>query len=206
MYLLHQAFTVPLNRFSPDESILVGLGLNLCPVNVFHIQTDEAFGREKEYGLGKYLVDFLLHPVAETVDGNEVRFLISSQPDIMNVTVKKSFDFPARVDVVHVGIQNDLEHHLGVVRAAAAFLIQFSETFKIQALNQGVNHAHRIVFCNILINSLRKKHCLVGIVRTKMYLCHSEILMPKDTKSLGNNKAPACESRGFVHKKRRRAF
>ena len=26
--------------------------------------------------------------------------------------------------------------------------------------------------------------------------------MPKDTKSLGNNKAPACESRGFVHKKR----
>ena len=26
--------------------------------------------------------------------------------------------------------------------------------------------------------------------------------MPKDTKSLGNNKAQACESRGFVHKKR----
>ena len=25
--------------------------------------------------------------------------------------------------------------------------------------------------------------------------------MLKDTKSLGNNKAPACESRGFVHKK-----
>ena len=30
--------------------------------------------------------------------------------------------------------------------------------------------------------------------------------MLKDTKSLGNNKAPACESRGFVHKKRRCAF
>ncbi len=25
--------------------------------------------------------------------------------------------------------------------------------------------------------------------------------MLKDTKSLGNNKAPACESRGFVRKK-----
>ncbi len=25
--------------------------------------------------------------------------------------------------------------------------------------------------------------------------------MPKDTKSSGNNKAPACESRGFGHKK-----
>jgi len=30
--------------------------------------------------------------------------------------------------------------------------------------------------------------------------------MPKDTKSLGNNKAPACESRGFVRKKRRCAI
>ena len=104
---------------------------------------------------------------------NEIRFLISGQPDIMDVTVKELFNFPAGVDVVHIGIQNDLEHHPGVVRAAPAFLIQLSETFKIQALNQGVNHAHRIVFCNILINSWRKKHCLVGIVRTKMYLCHS---------------------------------
>ena len=25
--------------------------------------------------------------------------------------------------------------------------------------------------------------------------------MPKDTESLGNDKAPACESRGFVRKK-----
>ena len=29
--------------------------------------------------------------------------------------------------------------------------------------------------------------------------------MLKDTKSLGNNKAPACESRGFVRKKKRGA-
>ena len=27
--------------------------------------------------------------------------------------------------------------------------------------------------------------------------------MPKDTKSLGNNKAPACESRGFVRKRKK---
>jgi len=30
--------------------------------------------------------------------------------------------------------------------------------------------------------------------------------MPKDTKSSGYNKAPACESRGFGHKKRRWEF
>ena len=66
----------------------VGFGFDLCPVNVFHIQADEIFGRKKKYCLRKDLVDFLLHPVAETVDGNEVRFLISGQPDIMEVTVK----------------------------------------------------------------------------------------------------------------------
>ena len=90
-----------------------------------------------------------------------------------------------------------------MVRAAAAFLIQLPETFKVQALNQSVNHPNWIMLCNILVNSLRKKHCLVGIIRTKMYLCHSENLMSKDTKSLGNNKAPACESRGFVLKKKK---
>ena len=116
--------------------------------------------------------------------------------------MKELFNFTAGVDVVHIGIENDLEHHPGMVRAAAAFLIQLPEAFKIKAINQSVNHAHRFVFCNILVNSLRKKHCLVGIVRTKMYLCHSINCMLKDTNSLGNNKAPACESRGFVHKKR----
>ena len=73
--------------------------------------------------MGKHFVDFLLHPVAETVNGNEIRFLISGQPDIMKVTMKELFYFPAGVNVVHVGIQNDLEHHSGMVRAAAAFFI-----------------------------------------------------------------------------------
>ncbi len=36
-----------------------------------------------------------------------------------------------------------------------------------------------------------------------VYRILTEILMPKDTKSLGNNKAPACESRGFVRKKQK---
>ena len=159
--------------FRQTKVYLLALDSIFCPVNVFHIQADEAFGREKEYGLGKHLVDFLLHPIAETVDGNEIRFLISGKPDIMDVTVKELFDFPAGVDVVHIGIQNDLEHHPGMVRAAPAFLIQLPETFKVQALNQSVNHPNWIMLCNILVNSWRKKHCLVGIVRTKMYLCHS---------------------------------
>ena len=33
-----------------------------------------------------------------------------------------------------------------------------------------------------------------------------ELILNEDTKSLGNNKAPACESRGFCVKNRRGAF
>ena len=66
---------------------------------------------------------FLLHPVTKTVVGNEIRLLVSAQPNIINVTIKELFYFPAGVYVVHVGIQNDLEHHLGMIRAATAFLI-----------------------------------------------------------------------------------
>ena len=53
--------------------------------------------------MGKYLVYFRVHPVAETVDGNEIRFLISGKPDIMDVTMKELFNFPAGIDVVQFG-------------------------------------------------------------------------------------------------------
>ena len=38
------------------------------------------------------------------VDGDEIRFLISGKPDIMDVTVKELYDLPAGLDVVHIGI------------------------------------------------------------------------------------------------------
>ena len=79
-----------------------------------------------------------------------------------------------------------------------AFLIQLSETFKIQTLNQGVNHAHRIVFCNILINSFEEKNGLVSDCKDEMYLCHSKELILKDTESLGITKPQLVKSRGFV--------
>ena len=67
------------------------------------------------------------------------------------------------VDVVHIGIQNDLEHNLGVVRAAAAFLIQLSETFKIQALNP-VSYTHLDVYKRQILKTagavlLRDAYC-----------------------------------------------
>ena len=73
MYLLHQAFTVPLNRFPPDESVLVGFDSIFVPSMYSTFRLMKPL-EERKYGLRKHLVDFLLHPVAETVDGNEIGF------------------------------------------------------------------------------------------------------------------------------------
>ena len=62
--------------------------------------------------------------------------------------MKELFYFLVGIDVVYM--------------TATAFLIQLFETFKILALNKSLNHAYRIAFCNILINSLKKKQCLQG--------------------------------------------
>ena len=85
-----------------------------------------------------------------------------------------------------------------MIRTAPFFLVQLLEGFKVETVDYRTNDANRIVLRNIFINSLRKKHQLVGSVRMIMYLWHCINSMPKDTKTLGYIKAPACESRGFV--------
>ena len=75
------------------------------------------------------------------------------------------------------------------------------ERTKVKIVNHSIQNTYRIVRWNILIYSLWEKDDLIGIVRTKMYLCHITLLMLKDTKSLGNNNASAWESRGVVIKK-----
>ena len=129
--------------------------------------------------------------------------LITGKPNIMNVTKEVLLYFTARIDIIHVGVDYHLKHHFRMIRTTARFLIKLLETLNIEVVNNSIHDADRVVRSYVFINSLWKKHCLIGIVRTKMYLCHSEILMPKDTKSLGNNKAPACESRGFVRKRKK---
>ncbi|EJW90488.1 hypothetical protein EVA_21405, partial [gut metagenome] len=76
--------------------------------------------------------------------------------NIIDDTIKELYDFPARVNVIHRRIQNEINHHLEMIMATSEFLIQLSETIKIQTLNQSVNHVTGSFFYNILIYSLKK--------------------------------------------------
>ena len=40
---------------------------------------------------------------------------MTGKPDIMDVTQKKLLDFTAGIDIVHVSVDNDLEHHLRMI-------------------------------------------------------------------------------------------
>ena len=123
---------------------------------------------EQQHQLGKHVVELVLDTVAKTVDGVEVGLLVTSKPDEVNVP-EKQFLYPAAgVDILHVGIKDDLEHHLRMVGTAAALFVELTEIIDIQTVNNSIDNAHGVVFRNVLIDSLRKKHRLVAYVRAKV--------------------------------------
>ena len=65
----------------------------------------------------------------------------------------------------HVGVEDDFEHHLRVVRAAAALPVQFFELPQVKTLDHGVNNAHRVVSGYILVGIQQKKQPVVVTVR-----------------------------------------
>lgn len=71
--------------------------------------------------------------------------------------MKQLFYFLAGVNIVHIAIQDNLEHHLGMVRTTDAFFIQLPGHFKIKTFDQSINHTHRIIGGYIFIDSLWKK-------------------------------------------------
>ena len=67
-------------------------------------------------------------------------------------------------------------------------------------MKEGVKDVEGMVLWNMVMNCLRKKKGLVGIVRRKMYVCDSKEVIVKDRECLGNKKGGGCESGGFVGK------
>ncbi len=83
----------------------------------------------------------------------------------MDVALNHTLYLPAGVDVVHVGVQNDFEHHLRMVRAAATLTVQFLKLPKVKTLDNGINNAYRIVFRYVFIGIQQKKQSVVVTIR-----------------------------------------
>ena len=110
----------------------------------------------------------MLYPITKTVDRNEVWFLIPGKPDIMDVAKKQLLNLATGINVVHVGVDNHLEHHLRMIGTTTIFFIKSLNIIKVKIVNQGIDYPDRVIFSNIFINPARKKKRLVGYIRAKM--------------------------------------
>ena len=106
----------------------------------------------------------MLDAVAETVDGHIVGTFLCGQPYVMDVTQNGTFYLPARVDVVHVGIEDGLEHHLRVIGTTTAFSVQFLEILQIKTFDYGIDNAHRVVFRYVIVGIDCQKQPVVIVV------------------------------------------
>ena len=67
----------------------------------------------------------------------------------------------AGIDVVHVGVDDNLQQHLRIIRTASALPVQFAETAQVEALYYAADKADWIIFRNVFVDSLRKKYRLI---------------------------------------------
>jgi hypothetical protein len=104
-----------------------------------------------EHQLGEDGVYLSPDTVAETVDGDEIRLLRCGKPYVMDVTQEQFLYLAAGVDIVHIRIQNDLQHHLGMIWTSACLFVELLEIIKIQTVNDGGEDADGIIILNIFI-------------------------------------------------------
>ena len=167
-YLLQQFFPVLHHRLLPHEGVLVRLGLYLRAVDVLHIKADQATLGKDQHQLREHVVDLVLDAVAEVVDRLVVGLVITGKPDEMHVPLERVLYLAARVDVVHVTVDDDLEHHPRMVGIRAAVIVQGVYAPHVQAVNNRIDQTDRVVSSNIFVNSFRKKNQLVVYVLTKV--------------------------------------
>lgn len=86
----------------------------------------------------------------------------------MDVSLQSRLYLPTRIEIVHIAVNDSLQHHLGMIWTTASFLIQFLEIVEPEIVDDPIYHPDRIVFRNIFIETLRKKYHLFGIVVPKV--------------------------------------
>src|SRR5574344_357155 len=171
--LILQFCPVSLHALAPDKGVFVRFRLYLCTVDILHIKRDKALFCKDEHQLGEDGIYLFPDTVAETVDGDKVRLFRCGKPYVMDVTQEEFLYLATGVDIVHIRIQNDLQHHLGMVRASTRLFVELLEIIEIQLVYDSRENAHGIIILYIFIYPTRKKDRLVGYVRTKVYLCHN---------------------------------
>lgn len=81
----------------------------------------------------------------------------------MNVTMQKSFYLTTRIDVVHIGVNNNLEHHAGMVSATTYSMIEFMKLAQVKLVYYCRDDPYWVISRYIFIYSLWKRMIRLGL-------------------------------------------
>ena len=146
-----------LHGLAPDEGVAVGGRLDLGPVRIDGVQAYQLFLDHELHDLGKDVAQGILQMAApEPVDRIVVRAVHADEPHEADVVPAELLDAAAGVDVAHVGVDQQLEHHPRMVGRTASAGICFQKRIQVNRLDDAVDDAHRILLFNKITQSRRQ--------------------------------------------------
>ena len=97
---------------------------------------------------------------AEAVDGAERWGLTAAEPHIMHMVLEGILYLAARIDVVHVGVEDYLQQHAWVIRRTAEGLVRTHKFCDVKCVNYATEKANMMRFWNFLAQIRREKFSL----------------------------------------------
>ncbi len=153
--------------------------------------------------------------VTEVGNGLEVRGKPASEPHQLDVTLGLAFQAPAGLDAVQVAVDVELEKHRRVIRrpTGGSWVHAFEAEFlKIEFLDEGVDHSHRVVFAYIVIKTSRQQRDLLSVFAfdeslhgaPRLKQVHRFYFLMGGTGSLFTQPRPRTGHSGSVHHEHKR--
>src|SRR5580704_466730 len=113
-----------------------------------------------------HLTNGLAIVLAEIRDGLEIRRQLPGQPDHLDIALTFPLQAPARRHSIEVAIDEELEHHAGMVAGSARVEwldADEAELVQIKSVHEYVDRTHRIVLGYVVVQQRREQRALIAI-------------------------------------------
>ena len=149
------------DRIRNTRGVFVGYAFHLRAVDVLFLKGYLTHVNEESHHLREKFVDGILHVfAAEAVDGTERGSLATAEPHVVNVVLQGILYLAARIDVVHVGVEDYLQQHAWVIRRTAEGLVRTHKFCDVKCVNYATEKANMMRFWNFLAQIRREKFSL----------------------------------------------
>jgi hypothetical protein len=102
----------------------------------------------------------------EVGDGLEVRREPSREPHHLDIAPRLSFEPAARLNLIEIAIQVELQQQCGMIARAPCRSRNDSgeaERSQVEFIDERVHNSHRIVVTDVIVKTARKQHDLMTV-------------------------------------------